>query len=83
MMQGYGLTESTGGVYRTVGSEEILHWGATGRLSGGFEAKIVDPDTSDALLPGKQGELWLRGPSIMKGKERHTESKNKIKISEL
>ncbi|GMY05629.1 4-coumarate--coa ligase-like 9 [Fagus crenata] len=66
-VQGYGLTESTGSVYRTVGSEEILHWGATGRLSGGFEAKIVDPDTSDALPPGKQGELWLRGPSIMKG----------------
>lgn len=49
-------------------AEESVHWGATGRLSGGFEPKIVNPDTGNALPPGKQGELWLRGPSIMKGK---------------
>ncbi|KAL0017222.1 hypothetical protein SO802_004291 [Lithocarpus litseifolius] len=41
--------------------------GSTGRLSGGFEAKIVDPDTGHALPPCKQGELWIRGPTIMKG----------------
>lgn len=67
MMQCYGLTESMG-VFRTWGAEESVHWGATGRLSGGFEPKIVNPDTGNALPPGKQGELWLRGPSIMKGK---------------
>ena len=68
-MQGYGLTESTGSVCRTRGQEETFHWGATGKLSGGFEAKIISPDTGDALPPGRQGELWIRGPSIMKGKE--------------
>ncbi|KAM3761232.1 hypothetical protein ACB098_01G252500 [Castanea mollissima] len=66
-VQGYGLTETTGSVCRTVGQEETFHWGATGKLSGGFEAKIINPDTGDALPPGKQGELWIRGPSIMKG----------------
>ena len=75
MVQCYGLTEAMG-VFRTWGPEESLHWGATGRVSGGFEAKIVKPDTGDALAPGKQGELWIRGPAIMKGKDRHTESKN-------
>ena len=68
MLQGYGLTESTGGVFRTWGAEESVHWGAAGKLSAGFEAKIVNPDTSDALPPGKQGELWIKGPAIMKGK---------------
>lgn len=32
-----------------------------------MEAKIVDPDTGEALRPGQKGELWLRGPSIMHG----------------
>ena len=68
-MQGYGLTESTGSAWRTVGQEESVHWGSTGRLSGGFEAKIVDPDTGHALPPCKQGELWIKGPTIMKGQE--------------
>ncbi|XP_050270888.1 4-coumarate--CoA ligase-like 9 isoform X2 [Quercus robur] len=67
LLQGYGLTESTGGVFRTWGAEESVHWGAAGKLSAGFEAKIVNPDTSDALPPGKQGELWIKGPAIMKG----------------
>lgn len=66
-LQGYGLTESTGTAWRAVGQEESVHWGSTGRLSGGFEAKIVDPDTGHALPPCKQGELWIRGPTIMKG----------------
>ncbi|GMY13153.1 4-coumarate--CoA ligase-like 9 [Fagus crenata] len=65
-VQCYGLTEAMG-VFRTWGPEESLHWGATGRVSGGFEAKIVKPDTGNALAPGKQGELWIRGPAIMKG----------------
>nr|XP_023880144.1 4-coumarate--CoA ligase-like 9 isoform X1 [Quercus suber]POE76021.1 4-coumarate--coa ligase-like 9 [Quercus suber] len=67
LLQGYGLTESTGGVFRTWGAEESVNWGAAGKLSAGFEAKIVNPDTSDALPPGKQGELWIKGPTIMKG----------------
>ena len=74
-MQGYGLTESTGSAWRTVGQEESVHWGSTGRLSGGFEAKIVDPDTGHALPPCKQGELWIKGPTIMKGQEKKNRNK--------
>ncbi|GMY13151.1 4-coumarate--CoA ligase-like 9 [Fagus crenata] len=66
VVQCYGLTESLA-VSRTWGPEESVHWGATGKLSGGFEAKIVNPDIGGALAPGKQGELWIRGPTIMKG----------------
>ncbi|KAM0979355.1 hypothetical protein ACFX13_015503 [Malus domestica] len=32
-----------------------------------MKTKIVDPETGEALPPGKRGELWLRGPTIMKG----------------
>ncbi|XP_058102233.1 4-coumarate--CoA ligase-like 9 [Magnolia sinica] len=67
IVQGYGLTESSGGVTRTLGPEECQRYGSVGRLSENIEAKIVDPTTGEALSPGQQGELWLRGPTIMKG----------------
>lgn len=65
--KGYGLTETAGGIFLTKGPEEAKPWGSTGRLSGSFEAKIVDPETGEALPPCKEGELWVKGPSVMKG----------------
>ncbi|KAJ6371873.1 hypothetical protein OIU77_002233 [Salix suchowensis] len=67
LWQGYGLTESTGVLSRSNDPEESRHWGSVGRLTAACEARIVDADTGDALPPGKQGELWVRGPTIMKG----------------
>lgn len=65
--QAYGLTETTGGVFRTLGAEESRKIGSTGRLSSNMQAKIVDPETGAALPPCKQGELWVKGEAIMKG----------------
>ncbi|XP_027167777.1 4-coumarate--CoA ligase-like 9 [Coffea eugenioides] len=65
--QGYGMTETGGAATRMIGTEEIKKHGSTGRLAEHTEAKIVDPDTKEALPPGQRGELWLRGPIIMKG----------------
>ncbi|KAG8388075.1 hypothetical protein BUALT_Bualt02G0087400 [Buddleja alternifolia] len=67
IFQGYGLTESTGGATRTMGPEEAKRYGSAGRLSENMEAKIVDPESGEALPPGQHGELLLRGPIIMKG----------------
>lgn len=67
MIKGYGLTESTGVIFRTAGPDESLHWGSVGKISAGFEAKIVNPETGEAWPPCKEGELWIRGPSIMSG----------------
>lgn len=47
--------------------DECDRYGSAGRLSCNIEAKIVDPETGEALSPMQQGELWLRGPMIMKG----------------
>ncbi|KAE8670336.1 4-coumarate--CoA ligase-like 9 [Hibiscus syriacus] len=65
--QGYGLTETGGGAARAEGPEEAARYGTVGRLSENTEAKIVDPVTGEALPPGQRGELWLRGPTVMKG----------------
>ncbi|XP_004310199.1 PREDICTED: 4-coumarate--CoA ligase-like 6 isoform X1 [Fragaria vesca subsp. vesca] len=65
--QGFGLTETTGRVFGTVGPNETRVEGATGKLMSNFEAKIVDPETGIALPPLMTGELWVRGPFVMKG----------------
>ncbi|XAR50310.1 hypothetical protein NMG60_11004597 [Bertholletia excelsa] len=65
--QGYGLTETGGGAARMGESEESERHGTVGRLAEMMEAKIVDPATGEALGPNQRGELWLRGPTVMKG----------------
>lgn len=65
--QGYGMTETGGAATRMIGPEEYTRFGSAGRLGENLEAKIVDIDTQEALPPGCRGELWLRGPVVMKG----------------
>ncbi|KAM1303764.1 hypothetical protein ACFX2F_021534 [Malus domestica] len=65
--QGYGMTEMTGRVCGPVGPEETRVEGANGRLTSDIEVKIVEPETGTALLPLMHGEIWVRGPYVMKG----------------
>ncbi|KAK4276461.1 hypothetical protein QN277_014608 [Acacia crassicarpa] len=67
ILQGYGLTESTGVGASTDTLEESRRYGTAGLLSPATEAKVVNPETGEALPPNRTGELWLRGPTIMKG----------------
>ena len=64
VIQGFGMTEGTC-TFAIVPQEAPRH-GSAGRLLGGTEARIVDPDGRD-LGPGRTGELWLRGPQVMRG----------------
>jgi 4-coumarate--CoA ligase len=68
LQKGYGLTETTSGFCRAVGEEESAQIGSVGRLSWGAQAKVVHPETGVALPPGVPGELWVRGPFVMKGR---------------
>ncbi|XP_073526338.1 uncharacterized protein [Phyllobates terribilis] len=65
---GYGVTEICGGAtVQLVGNSGPMCYGSMGRLLSHLQAQIVDPITAHALPPGFQGELWLRGPTIMRG----------------
>ncbi|KAI8391662.1 uncharacterized protein BYT42DRAFT_557637 [Radiomyces spectabilis] len=62
--QGYGMTETTAGcIYQKVG---ISPAGSTGVLINNMECKLVDAD-GNAVGPDQDGEILLRGPTIMKG----------------
>jgi acyl-CoA synthetase (AMP-forming)/AMP-acid ligase II len=65
--QGYGLTEASPVTH--VGSAEpsrvVLD--SVGQLLPNVEAQIVDPVSGSALGPNEQGEIWVRGPNVMKG----------------
>ncbi|RLN19440.1 4-coumarate--CoA ligase-like 4 [Panicum miliaceum] len=74
ILQGYGLTESTAIGASTDSAEESRRYGTAGLLSPNTEAKIVDPDTGEALPVNRTGELWIRGPYVMKGYFRNTEA---------
>ncbi|KAK1416601.1 hypothetical protein QVD17_32392 [Tagetes erecta] len=65
---GYGLTESCGAASFFVTGEEAKSLSAaSGALLPSFCAKVVDPATNIALGPYSEGELWLKGPAVMKG----------------
>ncbi|KAK8574490.1 hypothetical protein V6N12_062180 [Hibiscus sabdariffa] len=75
LRQGYGLTESCGAATAFVRDEAAkAHPGSCGALLPTFRAKVVDTDTGLALPPYKEGELWLKGPAIMKGYLRNEEA---------
>ncbi|XP_038891768.1 4-coumarate--CoA ligase-like 5 [Benincasa hispida] len=65
---GYGLTESTGAATWMITDKDAkAHPGSCGMLMPSFFAKIVDVETGEGVAPMKEGELWLKSPTIMKG----------------
>ncbi|XVE56252.1 hypothetical protein DITRI_Ditri03aG0223500 [Diplodiscus trichospermus] len=78
----YALTETTGFGASMYSPEECRKYGSVGLLSPGLEAKIVDPATGVSVEVNKKGELWLRGPSIMKGYHNNAEATSSTLDSE-
>ena len=63
--QGLGMTEAAALI--AVGPLDAPRRGSVGRLVPNTEARIVDPDSGADLGPGRTGELWARGPQLMRG----------------
>jgi acyl-CoA synthetase (AMP-forming)/AMP-acid ligase II len=61
----YGLTESTGPGCIHLGTDSLSKVGAIGRPGFDWEFKIVDQG-QEVVPPGIPGELWVKGPGVMK-----------------
>ena len=67
--KGYGLTETSSNSHLLLEVDSILKVGSIGFLLPNLEARLlVDGDGNGEIEAGEgeAGELWLRGPTIMK-----------------
>ena len=65
VVQGYGLTETSPVTNLTpLGKPKA---GTVGVLVPNLEMRIVDPDSGEDRGPDQEGEIWYRGPNVMKG----------------
>lgn len=64
-VQGYGMTELSPVSHLAAYGKSKP--GSSGVTLGSTECRIVDPDTLQDLPTGQDGELWIRGPQVMKG----------------
>ena len=66
MVQGYGLTEASPVTHANPAGGGGPKPGTVGQLLPNTECRIVDAAGGD-VGPGEDGELWIRGPQVMRG----------------
>ena len=65
ILQGYGLTETSPATH--VALEGCGKPGCVGGVVPSSECRVVDVSTGEDVEQGESGEIWVRGPHIMKG----------------
>jgi enoyl-CoA hydratase/carnithine racemase len=65
--QGYGLTEASPGICTGFTDASKNKAGTVGQLLPNTLVRIVDVSTQTPVEAGKEGELWIKGPQVMKG----------------
>ena len=65
VVQGYGMTELSPVSHLTPVGE--FKPGSVGVTAPNTETAIVDIETGEFLPTGEEGEVWVRGPQVMKG----------------
>ncbi|RDB16970.1 2-succinylbenzoate--CoA ligase [Hypsizygus marmoreus] len=76
MSQAYGLTETNSVAVSFAGEDYTARPASTGRASPVNEIQIVRDGV--CLPAGSVGEVWLRGPNVMKGYWRDPEATAKV-----
>ncbi len=64
VMQGYGMTEASPVTHLVPAGSSEGHGGMIGLPLANTECRVVDPETGSEA---DRGELWVRGPQVMKG----------------
>ena len=65
VVQGYGLTEASPVTHANPADK--IRPGTVGQLLPNTECRIVDLVSGKDLGTGEDGELWIRGPQVMRG----------------
>ncbi len=67
LQQGYGLTETSPATHVTSDDPATNKYGSIGQPVSNTECRVVDPATGADVAPGQDGEIWVRGPQVMRG----------------
>jgi acyl-CoA synthetase (AMP-forming)/AMP-acid ligase II len=65
--QGFGMTEASPATHVSPIVDRARRPGAISQPVPNTECTVVDPDTGAELRANQPGELWVRGPQVMKG----------------
>ncbi|HEX6586210.1 MAG TPA: AMP-binding protein [Solirubrobacterales bacterium] len=66
--QGYGMTELSPVSHKSrLADVAETPPGSVGPLIPNTEARLVDPATLEDVPEGEEGEIWIRGPQVMRG----------------
>ena len=66
VLQGYGMTEMSPVSHAMPDDRPDMDLSSIGVAVPNLESRLVDPETGEDVEPGGQGELWCRGPNIMR-----------------
>ena len=64
---GYGLTETSSVTTMNNGDDYLRKPDSVGVPVAVCEVKVVDPATGEEVPVGEVGELWIKGPNVVKG----------------
>ncbi len=65
--QGYGLTETSPVTHFHPVDSETVEYASVGPPVVNTECRVVDPVSGEDVARNERGELWIRGPQVMKG----------------
>ena len=67
VQQGYGLTETSPAALITSADPAKIKHGSIGFPVANTQCRIVNIETGRDVAPGEDGEIWIRGPQVMRG----------------